>query len=65
MHDYIDDEIIRPSKFKRLFDSPSMKLGDKSCSDLYGKKKKKNLCSTCGYKGQNRRLCRNESHIAH
>ena len=29
MHVYIDDEIIRPSKFKRLFDSPSMKLRDK------------------------------------
>lgn len=54
----IENEVVRPPKFKKLPGRPPKKLRDKSYSELYGKKYK-NSCSTCGCKGHNRRSCRN------
>ncbi|WMV49530.1 hypothetical protein MTR67_042915 [Solanum verrucosum] len=55
---YIENEVVRPPKLKKLSGRPPKKLRDKSYSELYGKKYK-NSCSTCGCKGHNRRSCRN------
>ncbi|WMV33657.1 hypothetical protein MTR67_027042 [Solanum verrucosum] len=57
---YIKDDIVRPPKHKKL--RPSPKYRDKVYNELYGKKSK-NSCSTCGFKGHNRRSCRNGSCI--
>ncbi|WMV35305.1 hypothetical protein MTR67_028690 [Solanum verrucosum] len=35
---YIENEVVRPPKFKKLPGRPSKKLRDKSYSELYGKK---------------------------
>ncbi|XP_055825750.1 uncharacterized protein LOC129894203 [Solanum dulcamara] len=54
----IDYDIVRPPKFKKLPSRPPKQLRDKLYKELLGKKSQ-NLCSTCGYKGHNRRSCRN------
>ncbi|XP_049401584.1 uncharacterized protein LOC125865430 [Solanum stenotomum] len=59
---YINDDIVRPPKYKKLPERPSKKYRDKAYSELYGKKSK-NSCSTCGFKGHNRRSCRNGPRI--
>ncbi|KAH0715089.1 hypothetical protein KY284_007994 [Solanum tuberosum] len=60
---YIKDDIVRPPKYKRLPERPPKKYRDKVYNVLYGKKSK-NFWSTCGYKGCNRRSCRNGLCIA-
>ncbi|XP_015162458.1 uncharacterized protein [Solanum tuberosum] len=60
---YIKDDIVRPPKYKRLLERPPKKYRDKAYNKLYGKKSK-NSWSTFGYKGHNRRSCRNGPRIA-
>ena len=55
---YVEHEIVKPPKFKKLPGRPPKKLRDKSYSELY-EKKNKNSCSNCCQKGHNRRSCRN------
>ncbi|XP_015081203.1 uncharacterized protein LOC107024736 [Solanum pennellii] len=59
---YIKDQIVQPPNHKKLPGRPSKKYRDKTYSELYGKKRK-NSCSTCGFKGHNRRSCRNGPRI--
>ncbi|WMV14584.1 hypothetical protein MTR67_007969 [Solanum verrucosum] len=54
---YSKDDIVRPPNHKKLPGRPSQKYRDKAY-ELYGKKCK-NSCSTCGFKGYNRRSCSN------
>ncbi|XP_055822021.1 uncharacterized protein LOC129890504 [Solanum dulcamara] len=56
--DHIENDIVRPSEFKRQPKRPQKKLCDEVYNELYGKKSK-NSCSTCGNKCHNRRSSRN------
>ena len=49
-------EVVLPPKFKRPPGRPKKKR-KKSFTELH--KKKKKICSTCGFRGHNRRSCGN------